>query len=159
MRFFWRNSAAPLADHADWVVHVDRKNRQPGTSAPTLAASWSGPLDLLGALAMQPALAGITVQQAMVEAKATFDSHGGNVRNHDLVLHATTQTDESVVTAWKRRPASRWATLSRSKSSEPAAPNDSTTTLKLPHGLMIYSRADVGTPPTMRERTRFDTSC
>jgi hypothetical protein len=97
MLFFWRNEAAPLTDHAGWVDHIDGKNRQPGTSAPTLAASWSGPLDLLGALATQPELAGITVSQALVEARSTFDSHGGNVRNHDLVLHAATPTDEAVV--------------------------------------------------------------
>jgi hypothetical protein len=97
MRFFWRNETTALADHADWVERIGEKNRQAGTSAPTLAASWSGPLDLLGALATQPDLAGIKVDRAVVEAKATFDSHGGNVRNHDLVLRATTQNDEPLV--------------------------------------------------------------
>jgi hypothetical protein len=97
MQFFWRNADSPLREHADWIEHIDGKNRQPGTSAPTLAAAWSGPLDLLGALATQPELASITVNRALVEAKASFDSHRGNVRNHDLVLHGTTQHDEAVV--------------------------------------------------------------
>jgi hypothetical protein len=97
MRFFWRNAAVPLTDHTDWVDRIDGKNRQPGMSAPTLAASWSGPVDLLGALAAQPELAGIAVDQVMVEARSTFDSHGGNARNHDLVLRATTPTNEAVV--------------------------------------------------------------
>jgi hypothetical protein len=97
MRFYWRNAATPLADQAEWVGRIDRKNRQPGTSAPTLAASWSGPLDLLGALATVPDLAGLTVDEVTVEAKARFDSHGGNVANHDVVLRATTQTSEPVV--------------------------------------------------------------
>jgi len=97
MRFFWRNASSPLADHGRWVQRIDRKNRQPGTSAPTLAASWSGPLDLLCALATQPELADIAVDGVIVESKASFDSYGGNVRNHDLVLSGTTQTNESVV--------------------------------------------------------------
>jgi hypothetical protein len=97
MRFFWRSTANPLRGHPDWVEHVDPKNRQPGTSAPTLAASWSGPLDVLGALATQPELEGVILDRVVVEAKATFDSHRGNVRNHDLVLHGVTQQDEAVV--------------------------------------------------------------
>ena len=97
MRFFWRNAAASLDGYTAWVAHIDGKNRQPGTSAPTLAAAWSGPLDLLGALATQPELAGITVDRVMVEARSTFDAHGGNTRNHDLVLRARTPTNEAVV--------------------------------------------------------------
>jgi hypothetical protein len=60
-----------------------------GTSAPTLAAVWSGPIDLIGALATHPALANLSVQRVTIEVKAAFDSHGGNVRNHDLVLRGT----------------------------------------------------------------------
>jgi hypothetical protein len=97
MRFSWRTDAADLASHADWVDHIDAKNREAGTSAPTLAASWAGPLDLLGALATDPALGGLTVDRVTVEAKARFDSYAGNVRNHDLVLAAVTSTGEQVV--------------------------------------------------------------
>lgn len=39
----------------------------------------------------------MTIQRATVEAKATFDTHGGNVRNHDLVLHGATGDGGSVV--------------------------------------------------------------
>ena len=97
MKFFWRRGASPLISHADWIEHIDEKNRQPGTSAPTLAMSWSGPLDLFGGLATHPDLASLTAAEIAVEAKATFDAHGGNVRNHDLVLRARTPDDESVV--------------------------------------------------------------
>ncbi len=34
---------------------------------------------------------------AAVEAKTTFDTYGGNVRNHDLLLHAVTADGEPVV--------------------------------------------------------------
>ena len=97
MKFFWRSQTSPLSSHADWVEHVDKKNRQPGTSAPTLAMSWAGPLDLFEGLATHPDLASLRAVDVVVEAKATFDAHGGNVRNHDLVLHARTPDDESLV--------------------------------------------------------------
>ena len=97
MRIFWRSSATPLPSFSAWLGHIEAKNRQPGTSAPTLAAAWSGPVDLLGALASHPNLAELTVVTAAVEAKSTFDSHGGNARNHDLLLHAVTADSQRVV--------------------------------------------------------------
>jgi hypothetical protein len=54
-------------------------------------------LDLLGALARHPNLAGLTVHHATVEAKTSFDTYGGNVRNHDLVLRAATAEGDPVV--------------------------------------------------------------
>jgi hypothetical protein len=97
MRFSWRSDAEPLVSHSSWIDQLDRKNRVLGTSAPTLAGVWSGPLDLLGALAAQPSLANLSVQHATVEAKTSFDDYAGNVRNHDLVLRATTSDGEPVV--------------------------------------------------------------
>jgi hypothetical protein len=97
MQFFWRSDARPLATYSSWVDELDDKNRKQGTSAPTLAAAWSGPLDLLGALATHPDLAKLDVRRVTVEAKASFDTHGGNVRNHDLVLRAATAGGEPVV--------------------------------------------------------------
>jgi hypothetical protein len=97
MRFFWPSEGNPLASYSFWVEELDDKNRKPGTSAPTLAAAWSGPLDLLGALATHPDLANLAVRQVTVEAKAHFDTYGGNVRNHDLVLRASTTGGEPVV--------------------------------------------------------------
>ena len=97
MRFYWRGEDSSLDDYAGWLDHIDPKNHQPGTSAPTLALAWSGPLDLLGALGAMPEFAGLIVQSATAEAKAIFDTHGGNVRNHDLVLSAITAAGESVV--------------------------------------------------------------
>jgi Domain of unknown function (DUF6946) len=86
-----------LDDYRGWLDRIDAKNRQPGTSAPTLALAWSGPLDLLGALGTVPELADLSVESVTAEAKATFDTHGGNVRNHDLVLRAATAAGGSVV--------------------------------------------------------------
>ena len=97
MRFSWRADDCPLPNHAAWLNHVDPKNRKPGTSAPTLAAAWSGPLDLLGALATDPRLGHLTVRGAAVEARATFDAYRGNVRNHDLLVRAVTADGEPVV--------------------------------------------------------------
>ena len=97
MRFFWRADTIALRSHNAWVDQLEDKNRQPGTSAPTLAAAWSGPLDLLGALATHPDLDPLTVRRATVEAKVAFDAYGGNVRNHDLLLHAATAGGEPVV--------------------------------------------------------------
>jgi hypothetical protein len=97
MRIFWRSSATPLPSYSSWLRHVDAKNREPGTSAPTLATAWSGPLDLLGALAAHPNLDDLTILSAAVEAKTTFDAYGGNVRNHDLLLRAITAGGETVV--------------------------------------------------------------
>lgn len=86
-----------LSGHEAWLGQIDPKNRKPGTSAPTLAAAWAGPADLLGALALDPALADLTFKSATVEARATFDVHGGNVRNHDLVLRGANAEAEPVV--------------------------------------------------------------
>jgi uncharacterized protein DUF6946 len=97
MNFSWRADASPLPNHTAWVDHIDHKNRQPGTSAPTLAAAWSGPLDLIGALATHPRLAHVTIRSATVEAKTSFDAHGGNARNHDLVLRGATLDGEPLV--------------------------------------------------------------
>lgn len=76
---------------------LDPKNRQPGTSAPTLASAWSGPLDLLGALATHPTFTGVVISSATVEERAAFDDHGGNVRNHDVVVRGTTMAGGPVV--------------------------------------------------------------
>src|SRR5438105_10376603 len=97
MRFYWRSENSSLNDYSEWLDHIDAKNHQPGTSAPTLALAWSGPLDLFGALGAMPEFARLSVQSVTAEAMATFDTHGGNVRNHDLVLRATTAAGESVI--------------------------------------------------------------
>jgi hypothetical protein len=97
MRFSWRTDDSPLHNHAAWLNHIAPKDRKPGTSAPTLAAAWSGPLDLLGALATDPRLGYVAVRSATVEARTTFDAYGGNVRNHDLVVRAVTADGEAVV--------------------------------------------------------------
>ena len=96
MGFFWRSADAPLTAYAEWIKRLERKNRVSGTSAPTLATVWSGPLDLLGALETHPDLVGLVIHDAVVEMKSTFDESGGNARNHDLVVHASTANGEPV---------------------------------------------------------------
>ena len=49
----------------------NRPYAEPGTSAPTLALTWSGPLDLLGALGTVPELADLSVERVTAGAKAT----------------------------------------------------------------------------------------
>lgn len=67
-----RSDAATLASHSEWVDRLDDKNRSAGTSAPTLVFLWSGPLDLLGALATHRDRAGITVQEVTVESEGSL---------------------------------------------------------------------------------------
>jgi hypothetical protein len=85
MRFFWRSEDAPLTTHSAWVKRLERKNRVSGTSAPTLATAWSGPLDLFAALETHPELVDLVIHDGIVEMKPTFDDRGGNARNHDLL--------------------------------------------------------------------------
>lgn len=127
MRFLWRSDADQLSTHSRWVDLLDDKNRKPGTSAPTLAAAWSGPLDLLGTLATHPQLARLTVQDATVEARTGFDTYGGNVRNHDLVLHAATVDDEPIVVCVEAKAgeplgatvAEQWRAAEKAKQANP----------------------------------------
>ena len=97
MRFGWRTESKPLPSHAAWLRRLDKKNQESGTSAPTLAVAWSGPVELLGVLETVDALGGLVLHEAAVEARAEFDGYGGNVRNHDLVLRGTTARGESAV--------------------------------------------------------------
>lgn len=86
MKAFWRGSADALRSHADWRERLNPKNCQPGTSAPTLAAAWAGPVEVFGALEHASSLAGLVIEEAVVEAQAKVDDHPGGRRNHDLVL-------------------------------------------------------------------------
>jgi hypothetical protein len=98
MRFHWRTADdSSLSGYPGWLSHLEGKNRRPGTSAPTLALAWSGPLDVLGALATHPQLTDVAIHSVTVEAKTTFDSYGGNVRNHDLVLRGASNGGPLVV--------------------------------------------------------------
>ena len=56
MRTFWKTTDVPLVSHADWRERI-KKNRRQGTSAPTLAAAWAGPVEVIGALGRLPQLA------------------------------------------------------------------------------------------------------
>jgi hypothetical protein len=97
MRYFWRSTDKRLLSYHAWLQRLENKNRKPGTSAPTLALAWSGPLDVLGALSTHPELGDVAVHSVIVEARARFDAYGGNVRNHDLVLRGTSNGEPLVV--------------------------------------------------------------
>ncbi len=85
MKAFWRDDDSRITSYADWLGQIGAKNRVPGTSAPTLATAWSGPIELFGALARQEALAGFVVEGLFVEAQTHFDPYAGP-RNHDALL-------------------------------------------------------------------------
>lgn len=96
MRFFWKTDAAPLASHEDWRKRIEKKNRRQGTSAPTLAAAWAGPVELMGAMRQLPRFAGLLLEDVRVERESHFDDHGGP-RNHDLVAYGRLPNGERVV--------------------------------------------------------------
>jgi hypothetical protein len=81
---YWRD--AEIAGHAAWRARIARKDDQPGRSAPTLAAAWCGPLELLAALSRQPALADLQIESLNVEAQTAFDRYPGGRRTHDLLI-------------------------------------------------------------------------
>jgi hypothetical protein len=97
MRFYWRSENNPINSFKSWIEKLEPKNRQAGTSAPTLAVAWAGPVDLLGVVGTHPDLAKLSIRDLIVEEKASFDSYGGNPRNHDLVLRAETRDGTPVV--------------------------------------------------------------
>jgi hypothetical protein len=96
MRTEWKDQAKPLLSHADWCDQVAKKNRKQGTSAPTLAAVWSGPVELHGALSREPHLRDLCLTKVVVERESHFDAHGGP-RNHDLVAHGHLPDNETVI--------------------------------------------------------------
>ena len=53
-------------------------------------------MDLLAALETHPELVDLVIHDGIVEMKSTFDDRGGNARNHDLVVHASTASGEPV---------------------------------------------------------------
>jgi hypothetical protein len=96
MRIVWKTTDAQIASHADWRERLERKNRQQGTSAPTLAAAWSGPVEVLGALRRLPQFADLVLEQIIVERESHFDPYGGP-RNHDLVARGQLPDGSRVV--------------------------------------------------------------
>src|SRR4051812_30959182 len=94
MRAFWR-AAESLNSHAQWRGRLG-KNRKQGTSAPTLAAVWAGPIELMGALGHQPHFTGLRLTSVTVEAQSAVDQFSGP-RNHDLVVGAELPNGERVV--------------------------------------------------------------
>lgn len=95
MAFFWRTS--PLTSHEQWFKNIGTKNTQPGTSAPTLADVWAGPLAVMETLESVEALHDFVWQSASVEAQTAFDEHRGGLRNHDLLLTGNAAGGPTVV--------------------------------------------------------------
>jgi len=101
VRFTWRNS--PLPSHDEWFSRIrgsnpekSGKNFKWGTSAPTLADVWAGPLAVATALNGQPTLEGFVATSASVEAQTSFDEFSGP-RNHDLLLIGEAEGGVTVV--------------------------------------------------------------
>jgi hypothetical protein len=94
MRAFWRGDK-PLRSHAEWRGKLGKNSKQ-GTSAPTLAAVWGGPVELMGALRHQPEFEGLRLTHVVVEAQSSVDEFSGP-RNHDLVARGELPSGESVV--------------------------------------------------------------
>jgi hypothetical protein len=85
MRTAWRNAENQLQSFADWRGRLGPKNSRQGTSAPTLAAVWTGPVELFGALRNQGSLSEAIITDVVVEAQSPVDEFSGD-RNHDLVI-------------------------------------------------------------------------
>src|SRR3954447_25734981 len=66
-----RNGGACLSWRL-WA-RLEKKNRQPGTTGPTLAAAWAGPLELMGALWKLPQFADVVLDHVTVERELRFD--------------------------------------------------------------------------------------
>jgi hypothetical protein len=94
MRALWRGNQ-PLHSHAQWRGKLGKNSKQ-GTSAPTLAAVWAGPVDLVGVLERQPRFGGMHLTLIAVEAQSAVDKFSGP-RNHDLVVRGELPNGERVV--------------------------------------------------------------
>jgi hypothetical protein len=93
VRVFWRRDL-PLHSHAEWRGKLGKNSKQ-GTSAPTLAAAWAGPVEVMGALRHQPALEGLVLTEIAAEVQSPVDEHSGD-RNHDLVIVGELPNGETV---------------------------------------------------------------
>jgi len=102
MRPFWRGDE-PLHSHAEWRGKLGKNSKQ-GTSAPTLAAVWGGPVELMGALRHQPELHGLRLTRLVVEAQSSVDEFSGP-RNHDLVARGELPGGESFGATVKQQTA------------------------------------------------------
>lgn len=96
MRAYWKDNSRRLVRHADWRRLIAKKDRRQGTSAPTLAAAWAGPIELHGALRSQPHLCDIRLARVVVERESHFDSFAGP-RHHVLVAHGDLGNGETVI--------------------------------------------------------------
>jgi Domain of unknown function (DUF6946) len=94
MRAFWRRDDA-LHSHGQWRGKLGKNSKQ-GTSAPTLATIWAGPVELMGALRDRPEFEGLRLTRIAVEAQSVVDEFSGP-RNHDLVAYGELPNGERVV--------------------------------------------------------------
>lgn len=71
----------PLHSHADWRERLG-KNSKHGTSAPTLAAAWAGPVEVYADLRLQTALQDLGITQLLVEEQFLVDELTGPRQRH-----------------------------------------------------------------------------
>src|SRR3954447_25884550 len=117
MRASWRGEK-PLRSHAEWRGKLGKNSKQ-GTSAPTLAAVWGGPVELMGALRHQPEFEGLRLTQVVVEAQSSVDAFSGP-RNHDLVARAELPSGESVVICVEAKAGERFGATVKQQTSAAA---------------------------------------
>src|SRR5437660_929425 len=88
-------ATSPCVHTQEWRGRLGKNSKQ-GTSSPTLAAVWGGPVELMGALRHQPEFEGLRLTQLVVEAQSSVDEFSGP-RNHDLVTRGELPSGECVV--------------------------------------------------------------
>jgi hypothetical protein len=159
MRFFWRSAGSPLLNHDDWVERLDPKNRKPGTSAATLAAAWSGPVDLLGALTSQPALTGLAAHDVMIARGRDLTPTPATSATTISCFAARRRTDRLSSFVFRPKLESRSERLLRSSAGPPRRPLSPTTAPMRSRDCRTSSSAYVGLVPKTRASGRCGTSC
>ncbi|MCW2984178.1 MAG: hypothetical protein JWR63_1748 [Conexibacter sp.] len=103
----WRDRGKPAADH-HW---------KPGRSAYVLAADWierDAQARVTALLRLRPELADGTLDKGIAEKKTRFDDNPRGPRNHDLLVHGTTNAGPLVLGVEGKadepfdQPLSRW---------------------------------------------------
>ena len=118
MRAYWR-AEQPLDSHEQWRGKLGKNSKQ-GTSAPTLAAVWGGPVELMGALRHQPGFEGLRLTQLVVEAQSSVDEFSGP-RNHDLVARGELPSGECVVICVEAKAGESFGATVKQQTSAAAA--------------------------------------
>lgn len=151
MHAFWRG-AKPLHSHSQWRGKLGKNSKQ-GTSAPTLAAVWAGPVELMGALRHQPEFEGLRLTHIAVEAQSAVDEFSGP-RNHDLVARGELPNGQRVVVCVEAKAGESFGATVKQQSAAAtramATAEKDGKTSNAPDRLKGLLERFVGYPPTER---------